>query len=382
MGEKEERMSTVNGPHRSQIFLKRLFTRNSFMGNFRLFFVVIVGIMFSSSASILEGMASTCPNAPHLETSQGGLRYGFPQHIEKNGLSFASHNVPINRADVRKRILQEINYLLLDRRSRVLLWLTRADSFRPIIVPILRNYKLPAEFIYLAAIESSFSGRALSSAGAFGYWQFIKSTAQQGPIGCNEYDWKMNITNWKDERADLINSTHSASRYLAWMNRIKKVTLGEKDERDGFNDWLLTAAAYNAGPSRVTQRMISFGASSYWDIPLPKETEQYVPRWIALGIISNNREFYGVQVPPRGTASFDTLDKVVLAKDLPFAAMARLLGTTPRVVWELNTRIPSDKAIFPARFGRSPISHTIHVPKGTGKKFIAQLAAQGYTKKK
>lgn len=310
------------------------------------------------------------------------MRYGFPPVTETNGLIFAGVRVPIQRADVRARLLREINYLLLDRRSRVLLWLTRADSLRPIILPILQKYKIPSEFIYLAAIESSYNGRALSSAGAFGYWQFIKSTAAQGPSGCDEYDWKMHITTWKDERGDLIKSTHSAARYLAWMNRVKKVALDDKGPTEGFNDWLMSAAAYNAGPSRVVQRINAFGASSYWDIPLPKETEQYVPRWMALTLISRNREFYGVQVPSRGQFNFDTVNKVILKKDLSFTAMARMLGISPRLVWELNSRIPAEKAVFPARTGKMAVSHTIHVPKGASKKFLAQLAAQGYVKKK
>jgi len=319
--------------------------------------------------------------APHLQTLQNGIRYGLPPHIQRDGLKFASVDVPISRKDVRERILKEINYLLLDRRSRVLLWLTRADSFRPLVAPIFKQYDLPSEFLYLAAIESSYDGRALSSAGAYGYWQFIKSTAQCGPAGCDKYDWKMNITNWKDDRADLVSSTHSAARYLAWMNRVKKISLDGKPEREGFNDWLLAAAAYNAGPARVIQRLNGFSADSYWDVPLPAETERYVPRLIALGIISKNREFYGVQVQPQAALAFDTVEKIRLSKDLTLAAMAKLLGTTPRAVWALNAQIPPDKGVFPARSGRTAITHTLHVPKGSGKKFLAQLAAHGYTKK-
>jgi membrane-bound lytic murein transglycosylase D len=324
--------------------------------------------------------SSTCA-APHLNTLPHGFRYGLPPHVQNDGLRFASTDVPISRADVRERILKEINLLLLDRRSRVSLWLTRADALRPIIGPILKMYDMPPEFIYLAAIESSYDSRALSSAGAYGFWQFIKSTASCGPKGCDQYDWRMNITGWKDDRADLVCSTHAAARYLAWMNRVKKISLDGKPERDGFNDWFLTAAAYNAGPARVIQRLNSFGTESYWDVPLPTETEKYVPRWIAIGIISKNREFYGIQAQSLGTVAFDTVEKIRLSKDLTFAAMARLLDTTPRVVWALNSQIPAEKSVFPARSNRAPISHTIRVPKGSAKKFLAQLAAHGYTKK-
>lgn len=325
--------------------------------------------------------ASPAHIAPHFSSLGTGFRYGFPHQIEEGGLRFADQTIPISRRDVRERILEEINYLLLDRRSRVLLWLSRADYFKPVVSPVLRKYKVPPELLLLAAIESSFDPRALSSAGAYGYWQFIKATALCGPSGCDEYDWKMKITPWKDERADLVRSSHSAARYLAWLYRVRKVNIDHEKPRDGFRDWLLTTASYNAGPARVIQRMNLFGASSYWDVALPIETEKYVPRLIALWIISTNRKFYDVQVHSQRTISFDTLTGVRLAKDLPFATIAKLLGTTPRSVWELNAQISPYKAVFPARSGKAAISHTIRVPKGEGEKFRTQLKARGYVRK-
>jgi len=328
-----------------------------------------------------SGRSATGCAAPHFESVRDGARYSLPSAVGKSAMAFANASVPAGRRDVHERLVKEINYLLFDRRSKVIFWLARADALRPVMGPILRKYDLPPEFLYLAAIESSYNSRALSSAGAYGYWQFIKATALCGPKGCDQYDWKMKITDWKDERADLVNSTHAAARYLAWLNRVKKVSINGKPERDGFNDWLLTAAAYNAGPTRVTQRLSQFGADSYWDVPLPPETERYVPRWIALSLISKHRDFYGVQVPRQSHVPFDTVDKLRLRKDLSVTAMARLLDRTPREIWALNTQVPPEKGVFPARSGRAAIEHTIHVPKGTRQKFLAQLAAHGYTKK-
>jgi membrane-bound lytic murein transglycosylase D len=349
--------------------------------NLRCAVLTILGTVLLSALFAMVSSAMAC-SGPHMSSIQDGFRYGFPPNVEKNGLQFATQNISLHRHDVRYRILKELNYLLQDRRSKVLVWLTKADALRPVMSPILHKYKVPAEFVYLAAIESSYNGRALSSAGAYGYWQFIKSTASCGPSGCDEYDWKMSITNWKDDRGDLVLSTHSAAKYLAWINRVKKVCLDEKKEKEGFQDWLLTAAAYNAGPARVTQRMNSFKADSYWDAPLPIETERYVPRWIAVWMIHRYRDFYGLQIPPVKGVSFDTIQKVQLEKDLSIAAMAKLLNSTPRDIWTLNTQVSPEKAMFPARAGRAHISHTIHVPKGTRQKFLAQLAAHGYTKTK
>lgn len=339
--------------------------------------ILFFGLFFLASVEI--GLAQ----APYLHhgVSTDGLRYRLPPQVEKSGFRFAGQDVPLHRPEVRSRVLKEINYLLLDRRSRVFYWLSRSDSLKPVIGPILKKYEIPQEFIFLAAIESNYNARALSSAGAFGYWQFIKSTALAGPGGSPEYDWKRVINSWKDERADLIKSTHSAARYLAWLNRVKKVNLAGQPDRNGFNDWFLTAASYNAGPARVLQRLNAYHNSNYWDAPLPQETEKYVPRWIALGLISRYRGFYGLRVKQQTPDAFDTVEHLKLSKDLSFAQMARMLNTTPRAIWLLNSQIPSDKATFPSRHGASFVTHTVHVPKGASKKFASQLVAQGFKKK-
>ncbi len=341
---------------------------------------VFVLFLFISWTLPCHAYAATAEASQQPNYSQG-LRYPLPPSVEKNGLLFAGQKIDPSRHDVKDRILKEINYLLMDRRSRVISWIAKADSLRPVILPILKMYDIPPEFLYLAAIESSYNGRALSSAGAYGYWQFMKATAMSGPRGCDQYDWKTDINHWKDERADLIKSTHSAARYLAWINRVKKVTLPDGQEKEGFNDWFLTAAAYNAGPARVTQRLNGFGVNQYWETPLPTETEKYVPRWMALGIISQNRTFYGLKPPARPAGTFESVHKVILNKDLTFADMAKMLNTTPRAIWQLNSKVAPEKSVFPAKAGRTTIQHTIHLPKGAKKKFMTQLAASGYTKK-
>ncbi len=346
-------------------------------------FYIILTLPAYAEHSAAEEASSIPPgcSAPHF-SSLDGARYGFPPSIEKGGLTFAGVKIPIERPDVRKRILKQVNYLLQDRRSKLLHWLLKADTHSRVILPILKEYDLPEEYIYLAAIESSFNSRALSSAGAYGFWQFIKSTAVCGPHGCDQYDWKMNINKWKDERANLSISTHAAARYLCWLNRVKKVDLENSPPRNGFQDWLLTSAAYNAGPQRVTKQMIAFKTTSYWDTPLPIETEKYVPRWMAVWLIHKYRDFYGIRIPKQQHIKFDTVLNVKLQKDLSFTTMAKLLSSTPREVWAINTEVAPEKGVFPGKKGRSGIHHTINVPHGMKSKFLAQLAKHGYIKNK
>ena len=159
------------------------------MPNYRNMLAAIIWTVFIGYGLLAPHDAncwSFCPGA-HFATLRDGFRYGLPPQIDRGGLVIAKTVVPIQRKDVRDRIVKEINYLLQDRRSRVLVWLARSDSFRPVMEKILRKYDLPVEFLYLPAIESSYNSRALSSAGAYGYWQFIKSTAVCGPSGCPQY---------------------------------------------------------------------------------------------------------------------------------------------------------------------------------------------------
>ena len=49
-------------------------------------------------------------------------------------------------------------------------WLDRSELFIPIMAPILASYELPADIVYLAMIESGYSGTATSPATAAGFW--------------------------------------------------------------------------------------------------------------------------------------------------------------------------------------------------------------------
>jgi membrane-bound lytic murein transglycosylase D len=309
-----------------------------------------------------------------------GFRYRLPPEVRKTGLYFASEKIPIHRGSVRERILKELNYLLLDRRSRVRIWLHRAHKYSSVILRIFERYNLPKEYIYLAAIESSYDSRALSSAGAYGFWQFMKGTAKKGPAGAKEYDWALRMDSWRDERADLIMSTHSAARYLGYMQRVRPVRIEGRRDREGFGDWLLTTAAYNAGPARVIQRMTEYGTRSYWDTPLPRETEKYVPRWIALGLISKYRRHYGLNMDLPDKITYDRIHKLKLRKDLSIATIARILDITPRQVWFLNTQAHWDKGVFESGGRRRPIEHTIQAPRGMKKRLLEGLKKEGYIK--
>ena len=56
---------------------------------------------------------------------------------------------------------------------------------------------LPPELVALASVESGFSARVRSSAGALGIWQFTRSTGREF----------LKITRYRDDRLDPVRST-------------------------------------------------------------------------------------------------------------------------------------------------------------------------------
>lgn len=126
---------------------------------------------------------------------------------------------------------------------------------------IMGKYQLPTNLKYLAIIESELSNSALSNKGAVGPWQFMAPTARL--MG-------LTITRNRDERKDLVKSTHAAAKYL-------------KSLYNQYNDWLLVIAAYNGGGSRVDNAIKKSQSRDFWKLQhyLPAESRNHVKKFIA-----------------------------------------------------------------------------------------------------
>ncbi len=158
--------------------------------------------------------------------------------------------------------------------------LTRVGIYQPMISRVLRKYRLPQDLIYLAAAESSFNPHAVSSAGATGIWQFMRSRAEEYGLKINQYE---------DQREDPLASTIAAARHL-------------RDLYKEFGDWYLAMAAYDAGPLSVQTAIERTGYANFWKLrdlhALPVETQNYVPIIIATALIAKDPQAYGFNVQP------------------------------------------------------------------------------------
>ncbi|TVS11258.1 MAG: LysM peptidoglycan-binding domain-containing protein [Wenzhouxiangella sp.] len=196
--------------------------------------------------------------------------------------------------DLIGRIVESLEFSHCPDGSRALEWaewfgkrpeymqrvLDRAHPWLYNIVNELEQRELPGELALLPIVESAYDPFAYSHGRASGTWQFLSATAR---------DRGVEINDWYDGRRDVYVATRAALDYLAYLNGLF----------DG--DWNLALAAYNGGQGRV-QRAIRFNAArnrstEYENLPLPRETQAYVPKLHGLGCLFREPERFGWELP-------------------------------------------------------------------------------------
>lgn len=171
------------------------------------------------------------------------------------------------------------------------------------IVEELQARDMPMEFALLPIVESAFDPFAYSHGRASGMWQFVPGTGKY--LGLKQ-NW------WYDGRRDITASTDAALRYLDRLGKLY----------DG--DWLLALAAYNGGRGNVSKairRNKALGKpTDFWSLDLPKETEAYVPRLLALSALVGNPGDYNLSLKSIPNEPFFTSIDVGSQIDLAQAA--------------------------------------------------------------
>ena len=193
----------------------------------------------------------------------------------------------------------------------------RAEPFLYLVVSELEKEEVPIEIALLPIVESDYYPFSYSHGTATGIWQFIPSTGRM--YGLDE-DW------WHEDRRDVLASTKAAVRYLKDLNRMF----------DG--DWLLSIAAYNAGPGRV-QRAIDKNRNQgkrtdYWSLDLPKETEKYVPKLLALGKVLKNPERFNQKLIKIENKPY--LDPINLESQFDLALIAQWTNLSIDEIYSFN----------------------------------------------
>lgn len=187
----------------------------------------------------------------------------------------------------------------------------RSTPYLHYIVDHLQKRKMPLELALLPMIESAYDPTAYSHSHASGLWQFIPSTGKY---------FNLKQTSWYDERRDLTASTLAALDYLEYLSNMFE------------GDWLLALASYNAGEgtvSRAMKRNRELGLpTDYWNLSLPKETQYYVPKFLAVAQIVSSPQAYNVKLAPVANQPYFATIKIEHALDLDRVAMLANIDRT------------------------------------------------------
>lgn len=199
-----------------------------------------------------------------------------------------------------------IRFFVKNRRGFAKIVLGRSKLYFDLYETMLSKHDMPIELKYLSVIESGLRPQVKSPAGALGLWQFMYGTGKMYGLVENSYI---------DERMDPYKSTEAACLFLKKLYGI-------------YGDWNLALAAYNAGPGNVNKAIRrSGGKRTYWEVRpfLPRETQGYVPNFIAATYLLHYYAEHNIKPAPAKTHYFQ-LDSICLSKAVHMATIDQLVG--------------------------------------------------------
>lgn len=228
-------------------------------------------------------------------------------------------------------------------RSTFERWLKRSGRYMDLFRSVLQREGLPPDLVHLVFVESGFNLNARSVSAAVGPWQFVRGTGKL---------FGLTVDQWVDERKDPEKATVAAARYLKHLYGI-------------FGDWPLALASYNAGEGTVLRAIKAQGTTNYWDLKLPRQTEDYVPQFMAALTIARDPARYGFD-----SVELDdpmAFDEVALKGPVDLRAVARLANCSYEELKTLNPAV-----LRSATRGPGGIT-TLRVPPGKGETLMRRL---------
>jgi membrane-bound lytic murein transglycosylase D len=277
----------------------------------------------------LAGCQSAATHAPDITTPR---KHALNTRLQQQPIFVTQHARQTAPSDVWERMRQ--GFKLQDtlgvnpRIEQQRLWFVSNPSFLETasdrgslymhyIVERLEERDMPLELALLPVIESAYNPMAYSRSDASGLWQFIPSTGRY---------FNLRQTSLYDGRRDVTASTIAALDYLSRLH-------------DMFNgDWLLALAAYNAGEgtvSRAMERNQKLGLpTDYWNLPLPQETRDYVPKLLALSELVMAPQAYGVNLSPIANQPY--FEVVEINQRMDLSRVAALANIDEDELFQLN----------------------------------------------
>jgi membrane-bound lytic murein transglycosylase D len=265
-----------------------------------------------------------------------------------NNLGPVSTTVPMT---MNRLVESSITYLMREPERHVHGWMSRSDTYLPMIEEIFAEEGVPDELKYLAMIESGLNPRARSWARAAGMWQFISATGKH---------YGLRVDNWVDERMNPEKSTRAAARHL-------------KDLYKMFGDWHLALAGYNYSPGKLRRHLRRVERDlgrkgTYWDVYryIPRETRNYVPMFIATALVISQPDVFKIEKTETGPAY--EYHHVPVYGALSLARIAEMTGSTQATIRALNPELR--RSTLPP----SKTPYWVRIPYGTYDAFAEAYA--------
>jgi membrane-bound lytic murein transglycosylase D len=263
------------------------------------------------------------------------------------------------------RVVRYLEFFKDDPRGRQLFsfWLRRSGRYRDAIRRSLRKKSLPEDLLWLSMIESGFDPGARSPAGAVGLWQFMPDTGRL---------YGLSLDRWADQRMNVEAATDAAADFLSDLYR-------------RFGSWELAMAAYNMGYGGVVSIVRKFNTNDFWALSrlegaVPWETTLYVPKLLAVAVLTHNLATFGYADVPVDSPT--ETDEINVPSGTPLSAVATAAGCTNKEIEALNLelragRTPPAPPVAPDTPAASvaDVGYTVRVPGGKG-----ALASQNLAK--
>ncbi len=209
-----------------------------------------------------------------------------------------------------------VKFFVKNRRGFAKIVLGRSKLYFDLYEQTLAKYDMPIELKFLSVIESGLRPQVKSPAGALGLWQFMYGTGKMYGLTENSYI---------DDRMDPVKATEAACKFLKKLHGI-------------YGDWNLALAAYNAGPGNVNKAIRrSGGKRTYWEVRpfLPRETQGYVPNFIAAAYLLTYHKEHNIKPAPAKN-TFYQLDTICLSKGMHMSTIEKLTSWSEDEIAALN----------------------------------------------
>jgi membrane-bound lytic murein transglycosylase D len=241
--------------------------------------------------------------------------FELPTDLLKERLRLLDEKSPFN-IEYNVGLENIIKSFLKNRRRSYERLMGLSQYYFPMFEEAFARHNVPLEIKYLAVVESALNSKAVSRSGATGLWQFMYQTGLQ---------YKLDINSYVDERSDALKSSEAAAVYMENMYKI-------------FGDWDLVLASYNSGPGNVSKAIRrSNGQKNFWNIrpKLPKETQGYVPAFIATMYIFEYYKEHGI-TPEKPVVNNFSTDTIFIKNKMSFKQISELLDISTSEIEFLN----------------------------------------------